>query len=216
MEGFEETLPPLAREKLAEVGEITLEEKQRMRELEELELLLSKFYKNYLNLEDLWKELQEYEQQGKYFLLREAEKRLKDSFKGRSLRLKFEEKPNGRVAVELLKEDELTKEVPLILELTDSSFDEAVKKHKLLVVDCWAPWCAPCRMVAPIMEELARDYKGRITFGRLNVDDNPLVARKYHIMSIPTLLVFKGGVLIDQKVGAMPRRMLEPALTKHL
>ena len=100
--------------------------------------------------------------------------------------------------------------------LTDNSFNEAVENHSLVVVDCWAPWCGPCNIVAPVIEELARDYKGKIVFGKLNVDDNRDTALKYQIMSIPTLLVFKNGKLADRIVGAMPRSLLEPKITRYL
>lgn len=102
------------------------------------------------------------------------------------------------------------------IELTDAKFREMIKNHPLVVVDCWAPWCAPCHMVAPILEELAREYAGRISFGKLNVDENQSVALEYQIMSIPTLLVFKNGKLVDRIVGAMPKKALEPKITRHL
>lgn len=102
------------------------------------------------------------------------------------------------------------------LTVTDAMFKEVIQNHSLVVVDCWAPWCAPCRMVAPVMEEMARDYAGRILFGKLNVDENPEVATQYQIMSIPTMLVFKEGKLVDRLVGAMPRQMLEQKITKYL
>lgn len=102
------------------------------------------------------------------------------------------------------------------LEVTDASFKKIVQNHSLVVVDCWAPWCFPCRMVAPVIEELSRDYAGKILFGKLNVDENPEVSTQYGIMSIPTLLVLKNGKLVDKIVGAMPRQMLEPKITCHL
>jgi thioredoxin 1 len=102
------------------------------------------------------------------------------------------------------------------VELTDATFLETIKKYPDLVVDCWAPWCGPCRFVSPIIEELARDYAGKILFGKLNVDQNPIVARQYGIMSIPTLLVFKDGELVDRIVGAMPKRTLEAKIGRHL
>jgi thioredoxin 1 len=101
------------------------------------------------------------------------------------------------------------------IEITDATFKEIIQKHPLVVVDCWAPWC-PCRMVAPVIKELARDYAGKILFGKLNVDENPEVSAQYEIMSIPTLLVFKNGKLVDKIVGAMPRQMLEPKITRYL
>ncbi len=102
------------------------------------------------------------------------------------------------------------------VEVTDATFAEVIQDHPLVVVDCWAPWCGPCYMVAPIVEEMARDYAGRILFGKLNVDENRRVAMRYQIMSIPTLLVFKNGKLVDHVIGAMPRQMLEPKITRYL
>ena len=102
------------------------------------------------------------------------------------------------------------------LDLTDATFKKFTEDNSLAVVDCWAPWCGPCRFVSPVVEELARDYAGRIVFGKLNVDQNNRVAVQYGIMSIPTLLVFKNGKLIDQIIGAMPRQRLEPRITRHL
>jgi thioredoxin 1 len=102
------------------------------------------------------------------------------------------------------------------IEVTDATFKETIQNHSLVVVDCWAAWCGPCRMVAPIIDEMARDYAGKILFAKLNVDENREVATQYEIMSIPTLLVFKKGQLVDRIVGAMPRQMLEPKITRYL
>ena len=102
------------------------------------------------------------------------------------------------------------------VEMTDVTFKEMIQNHPLVVVDCWAPWCGPCRMVAPIIEELSRDYAGKILFGKLNVDENREVSMQYDIMSIPTLLVFKNGKLVDTIIGAMPRQTLEQNITRHL
>ena len=102
------------------------------------------------------------------------------------------------------------------IKVSDSNFSEVIKKYPLTVIDCWAEWCGPCKMIGPIIEALAKDYTGKIVFGKLNVDENQKTARQYNIMSIPTLLVFKDGNLADQIVGAMPRDRLEPSLTKHI
>ncbi len=102
------------------------------------------------------------------------------------------------------------------VEVTDATFSKLLRDHPLVVVDCWAPWCAPCRMIAPVLEELARDYSGKIVIGKLNVDKNPNTATQYQIMSIPNLLVFKNGKLIDRIVGAMPKEILEPKIVQHL
>jgi len=102
------------------------------------------------------------------------------------------------------------------VDITDATFEKEVHGNPVAVIDCWAPWCGPCRFVGPIINELARDYAGRIFFGKLNVDENQKTAMKYGIMSIPTLLVFKKGRLVDRIVGAMPRQRLEPMITRHL
>jgi len=94
------------------------------------------------------------------------------------------------------------------IHLIDADIDESIQKYPTIVIDCWAPWCGPCRMIGPIIEELAKDMQGKIVFGKLNVDDNPQTSMKYGIMSIPTMLVFKNGQLVDRFVGAMPKEML--------
>ena len=94
------------------------------------------------------------------------------------------------------------------IEISDANFDEIVKKYKNVAIDCWAPWCGPCLMIAPVIEELARELKGKIVFGKLNVDNNPKIAMKYNIMSIPTILLFRDGELVDRIIGAMPKEFL--------
>jgi thioredoxin 2 len=83
-------------------------------------------------------------------------------------------------------------------------------------VDCWAPWCGPCRIISPLLEQLASEYAGRLKVGKLNVDENPLTASQYAIQSIPTLLLFKDGQLVDRLVGALPRSEIERRLTSIL
>ena len=100
--------------------------------------------------------------------------------------------------------------------VTDSNFEETVKKYPVVVVDCWAPWCGPCRMLSPTVDAMAKDYKGKVVFAKLNTDDNIGTASKFRIMSIPTLLYFKEGKLVDKSVGALPRPMLESQVNKHL
>jgi len=120
----------------------------------------------------------------------------------------------------MMKKSEASEKGGIVLnkpiEVTDATFEEMIQNHSLVVVDCWAPWCGPCYMVAPVIEELARDYAGKILFGKLNVDENREVSMQYQIMGIPTLLVFKNGKLVDRIVGAMPRQMLEPKITRYL
>jgi len=100
--------------------------------------------------------------------------------------------------------------------VTDSDFDQTVAKYPMVVVDCWAPWCGPCRMLSPTVDAMAKDYKGKVVFAKLNTDENIGTAGKFRIMSIPTLLYFKGGKLVDKSVGALPRPMLESQVKKHL
>jgi thioredoxin 1 len=102
------------------------------------------------------------------------------------------------------------------IHVTDTTFTDFIQGHTLAVIDCWAPWCFPCRMVSPILEEMARDYAGKVFFGKLNVDENRAVAMQYQTLAIPTILVFKNGKLVDRIVGAMPRRLMEPRITRHL
>ncbi|MBN2603738.1 MAG: thioredoxin [Candidatus Thermoplasmatota archaeon] len=101
------------------------------------------------------------------------------------------------------------------IKLTDADIDENIKKYDKIVVDCWAPWCGPCRMVGPIIDELAKEMSGKMVFGKLNVDENQTTSSKYGIMSIPTLLVFKKGDLIDKIIGALPKDMLKSKLSQY-
>ncbi len=100
--------------------------------------------------------------------------------------------------------------------LTDANFDAAIKANSLVVVDCWAAWCYPCRMIAPIVEELASEYGSVATFGKLNVDENPSTSMRYGIQSIPTILIIKNGVEVDRIIGVAPKAQIETVLKKHL
>jgi len=102
------------------------------------------------------------------------------------------------------------------IEVTDQTFDDTIKKYPVIVVDFWGPWCPPCHMIAPIIEELARDYAGKVVFGKVNVDENKEVAVKYNVMAIPTLLFFKNGKLADTVTGALPKQALERHVKKLL
>ena len=102
------------------------------------------------------------------------------------------------------------------LHISDANIDSTVNKYPVMVIDCWAPWCGPCRMVGPVVEELARQMQGKVVFGKLNVDENRVTSTKYSIMSIPSLLMFKNGQLIDTFVGAMPEPILKAKITSHL
>ena len=117
----------------------------------------------------------------------------------------------------VLKENSKKEEIkmePVVL--TDSTFDAEVKKDHILVVDFWATWCAPCRFLTPVIEELAKEYAGRISFGKVDVDENPNVSAKFDIRSIPTVMMFKDGKVADISIGAVPKQMLETKLKRLL
>ncbi|NES71094.1 MAG: thioredoxin [Okeania sp. SIO2D1] len=101
--------------------------------------------------------------------------------------------------------------------VTDSSFKQEVLESDVpVLVDFWAPWCGPCRMVAPVVEEIAGQYEGQIKVVKVNTDENPNVASQYGIRSIPTLMIFKGGQRVDMVVGAVPKTTLANTLEKYL
>jgi thioredoxin 1 len=104
-----------------------------------------------------------------------------------------------------------------IVELTDANFDsEILKSDKPALVDFWAVWCGPCRAIAPAVEALATEYAGKLKVGKMDIDAHQGVPQKYEIRSIPTLLIFKGGNVVGQIVGAVPRAKIEDAVKKHL
>ena len=103
---------------------------------------------------------------------------------------------------------------PIIL--SDTTFSSEISKHPLMVVDFWAAWCGPCRMVAPIVEQLAKEYAGRVAFGKLNVDENPLTSNEFQVQNIPTLLIFRDGQPVDGIIGAAPKYQIESKLKAQL
>jgi len=105
----------------------------------------------------------------------------------------------------------------MVTEVSDQSFEvEVIKSDKPTLVDLWAPWCGPCRMVAPVIEKLDGDYAGKVKFCKINVDNNPKTSAKYGVMSIPTLLLFKNGQVEDTVVGAVPESTLKQKIDQIL
>ncbi len=100
--------------------------------------------------------------------------------------------------------------------LTDNDLDQSVSKYPLMVVDCWAQWCGPCRMLSPVIDELASELQGKVVFGKLNVDENKMTAVKFGITSIPAMLVFREGKLVDQIIGAAPKQSIMEKLQPYM
>jgi thioredoxin 1 len=100
--------------------------------------------------------------------------------------------------------------------ITDADFGEAVNKYPLVLVDFWAEWCGPCRMIAPVIEELSKEYRGRVVFGKVNVDENKETPMLFNAMSIPTLVLLKDGKEVDRLIGAVPKQYLEELIKPHI
>ena len=102
------------------------------------------------------------------------------------------------------------------IEITDANFNEILNTEKPVLVDFWAEWCGPCKMIGPIVKQLAEEYEGKAVIGKVNVDENPNTAAQFGIRSIPTLLVFKGGEIVDKQIGAVPKAVLAGKLDAQL
>ena len=127
----------------------------------------------------------------------------------------MEDEELERIKAKKMKEM-MSQQNPGVVKLNSSSFDDFIKTDLPVVVDFWADWCMPCRIMAPVMEELAKAYAGKALFGKVNVDEDSQIASRYGIMSIPHFLIFKNGALVEKIVGAVGRGPLENALKKHL
>ncbi len=102
------------------------------------------------------------------------------------------------------------------IELNNDNFDTTINSDKPVLVDFWAEWCGPCKMIGPVVEELAGDFDGKAVVAKLNVDENPEIAGRFGVRSIPTLLVFKGGQIVDKQVGAVPKSVLSQKLEAQM
>ena len=122
------------------------------------------------------------------------------------------ESKRNKMRVEVMTPKSEGKPIPL----TDANFSSEVSKHHVMVVDFWAPWCGPCRMVGPIVEQLAREYAGKVAFGKLNVDENPMVAGSFGIQSIPTMIAFQNGKAVDGLLGAVPKAQIEKLFKPYM
>ncbi|WP_202318601.1 thioredoxin [Archaeoglobus neptunius] len=112
--------------------------------------------------------------------------------------------------------EEKIKAVDTPVKLNTANFDETLKKYENVVIDFWAEWCMPCRMIAPVVEELAKEYAGKVVFGKLNTDENPAIASRYGISAIPTLIFFKNGRPVDQVVGALPKSEIKRWVERNI
>jgi thioredoxin 1 len=125
------------------------------------------------------------------------------------------EEIKAKKMAEMVKQSKSKEKLSAPITITDTNFTETVEEHPLIIIDCWAPWCGPCRIITPIIEELAKEHAGEAVFGKLNVDENPQTASRFNIMGIPTLLIVKDGKEIDRIVGAAPKSQIESKLKKY-
>jgi len=127
------------------------------------------------------------------------------------------EKIRRKMLQKLIEGEEVKGEMPdRPIEVNESNFDEVISKYDTVVVDFWAPWCGPCRLLAPVIEQLAKEMKGKVVFAKLNTDENPKIAMRYRVMGIPTLILFKNGKIVDRNVGAMPADMLRDWIRRYI
>lgn len=117
---------------------------------------------------------------------------------------------------QIVNEKELLKNITDPIELDDSDFTESINKFPLLLVDFWAPWCGPCRMMSPVIDQVGNEYQGKLVVGKVNVDENPSISRQFGISSIPTLILFKKGQAVNNIVGSVSKSRIDEMVRMHL
>ncbi len=117
---------------------------------------------------------------------------------------------------QLINEKELLRNIRLPLNLEDTTFFQTINKFPIMLVDFWAPWCGPCRMMSPIIDQIGKDYLGKLVVGKINVDENPLIARQFSISSIPTLMLFKRGKEVNKIIGSISKIKIDEMVKMHL
>lgn len=117
---------------------------------------------------------------------------------------------------QIMNEKELLKNIKDPLNLDDSSFFQTISKFPLLLVDFWAPWCGPCRMMSPLIDQIGKEYMGKLVVGKVNVDENPTISRQFGISSIPTLILFKKGQAVNKIIGSVSKNKIDEMVRIHL
>ena len=117
---------------------------------------------------------------------------------------------------QIMNEKELLKNIKDPLNLDDSNFFQMISKFPLLLVDFWAPWCGPCRMMSPLIDQIGKEYMGKLVVGKVNVDENPTISRQFGISSIPTLILFKKGQAVNKIIGSVSKNKIDEMVRTHL
>jgi thioredoxin 1 len=117
---------------------------------------------------------------------------------------------------QIMNEKELLKNIKDPLNLDDSNFFQTISKFPLLLVDFWAPWCGPCRMMSPLIDQIGKEYMGNLVVGKVNVDENPTISRQFGISSIPTLILFKKGQAVNKIIGSVSKNKIDEMVRMHL
>lgn len=117
---------------------------------------------------------------------------------------------------QIMNEKELLRNITAPLNLDESDFTQTINKFPLVLVDFWAPWCGPCRMMSPIIDQVGKDYRGKLVVGKVNVDENPNISRQFGISSIPTLMLFKSGQAVNNIIGSVSKSRIDEMVRMHL